>query len=251
MKFSFGIVTNGSDLIEECIQSIMNLKIPEFEIIIVGKYNQKLKEKINFIEYNDKSINGDISIKKNIITKNSKYENIVYLHDYIIHEENWYKGFLLFGNNFEVCITKILNKDNTRYRDWCLWQDDAEGYTQKNNYLIPYEVTNITKMMYISGAYWVAKKEFMLKNLLNENLSWGQGEDVEWSLRVRNKTIFKVNTKSIVKLAKQKDKIFNEIDEDEKFKLLQVINYDNNLSYKKLIDNHLSIFLINKSIEKP
>ena len=39
----------------------------------------------NNILYNSK--------KKNIITQNAKYENIVYMHDYIVLDNNWYKGY--------------------------------------------------------------------------------------------------------------------------------------------------------------
>ena len=41
--------------------------------------------------------------------------------------------------------------------------------------------------MYISGAYWVAKKHVMEAEPLNEDLKHSEAEDVEWSLRVRDK----------------------------------------------------------------
>ena len=95
-------------------------------------------------------------------------------------------------------------------------------------------------MMYISGAYWIAKKEFMLKNPLNEILKWGQGEDVEWSLRVRELTEFKINANSIVKLMKYKDRIFNETTDSENLILNNIRSYQNKESYSHLIKNHLS-----------
>jgi hypothetical protein len=240
MEFTFGIITNGSSYINESITSIRNLNIPTYEIIIVGNYNGEISDDIKYINYQDKSIEGDVSTKKNIITANAIHENIVYLHDYIIFDNMWYTGFLEFGDDFNVCMTKILNNDNTRYRDWCLWQDDADRYVLKNNYLIPYNITNLSNMMYISGAYWVAKKNFMFDNPLNEKLKWFQGEDVEWSLRVRTKTIFKLNEYSQVKLAKQKDRIFNETNNNENDILKNIENYDNSLSYDNLIKNHLA-----------
>jgi hypothetical protein len=240
MEFTFGIITNGSSYINECLTSIRNLKIEKYEIVIVGVYNDEIKEDINYINFIDKSIEGDISIKKNIITKNAKYENIVFLHDYILFDDMWYDGFLKFGDDFDVCMTKIVNNDNTRYRDWCLWKDDADKYVLKNNYLIPYDITNLSSMMYISGAYWVAKKQIMVDNPLNEKLKWGQGEDVEWSLRVRKKTNFKMNEYSKVKLGKQKDRFFNETNSAENDILKNIKNYNNDLSYDNLIKNHLS-----------
>jgi hypothetical protein len=191
------------------------------------------------LEFPD-NIKGDLSIKKNRITDAAKYENIVYLHDYIIFDINWYNGFLKFGNDFDVCMNKINNTDGTRYRDWCLWKDDADFYTGPLNYLIPYDMKNLSGMMYISGAYWVAKKEFMAKNRLNEKLSWGQGEDVEWSLRVRDNTAFKMNIHSKVNLLKYKDRIFNEISETERIILDAIPFYINTKAYELLINNHLS-----------
>jgi hypothetical protein len=61
------------------------------------------------------------------------------------------------------------------------------------------------KYIYISGAYWVAKKNVMEEIPLNENLLWGQSEDVDWCQRVRNKYIFSCNKYSICKFIKQKD----------------------------------------------
>ena len=58
--------------------------------------------------------------------------------------------------------------------------------------------------MYISGAYFCAKKQFMLKYPLDETLIWGQGEDVEWSFRSREIWNYKCNPNSIVKLLKYK-----------------------------------------------
>ena len=37
---------------------------------------------------------------------------------------------------------------------------------------------------------------------LDENLVWGQGEDVEWSKRVREKYDFNMNTNSTVRIIK-------------------------------------------------
>jgi hypothetical protein len=44
----------------------------------------------------------------------------------------------------------------------------------------------------------IAKKEFMQKCPLNEDMMWGSGEDVEWSLRMREIANWKCNGKSIV-----------------------------------------------------
>jgi hypothetical protein len=64
--------------------------------------------------------------------------------------------------------------------------------------------------MYISGSYWVAKKDVMLEFKLDENLCWGQSEDIVWSKQVSQKYEFTMNTYSVVKLLKYKDLIIKD-----------------------------------------
>ena len=67
--------------------------------------------------------------------------------------------------------------------------------------------------MYFSGAYWVSKKHVMEEFPLDERLSWGESEDVTWSMQVRQKYKFSVNPNSVVQLLKHKpDRAFNEPD---------------------------------------
>ena len=200
-------------------------------------------ENIQVVNFDEKYKINWVTKKKNIITNLAKYENIVYLHDYIELISGWYNGQLLSSNNFKVRMDKILNLNNQRYRDWCLWMDDGVNFVSKNNYLIPYNFTHLTKLMYISGAYWVAKKSFMIENPLNEILSWGQSEDVEWSLRVRDKTDFNLNNNSSVKLLKLKDRVFNETSNSENEILSKIYQYDNSKTYEKLIKNHIGKWL--------
>jgi hypothetical protein len=245
MNFTFGIITGGKSNIGEIINSIKYQRIPEFEIIIVGGNDLLFDDDIKHIKYSDKSPLGDISIKKNIITDNAIFNNIVYLHDYIKLNEGWYDGFIKFGDDFDVCVNIILNLDGTRFRDWCLWLEDAKNYNIYN-YLLPYNIKHLSKMMYISGAYWVAKRSFMLENRLDDRLNWGEGEDVEWSIRVRKKTNFKINTNSTVSLTKYKDRIFNNTTDGDNLILSNIHNYDDSNSYEILLKNHLNNILQKK-----
>ena len=205
MDFTFGICKSpNSSNIEKIVDSIRQQNIPHYEIIIVGEnidINGSDIIKINFIENTKQNW---ITKKKNLITKNAKYENIVFLHDYIIFDDNWYDGQLISGNNFNIRMDKIENYDGSRYRDWCIWPNNENFMDDiiKRNILIPYNITHLSKYMYISGAYWVAKKKVMEDYPLNEELIWGEGEDVEWSKKVRQNIMFDMNTNSKVKLLK-------------------------------------------------
>ncbi|MGX9519200.1 hypothetical protein ACWX0P_10460 [Vibrio mediterranei] len=99
----------------------------------------------------------------------------------------------------------ILNKDESRHRDWMAWDhplitDSSDG---DGACLIPYNC--YTAYMYICGTYFCVKNEFYSNNSLDINLFWGEAEDIEWSMRVREKTKFEMNPLSTVKLMKLKD----------------------------------------------
>jgi hypothetical protein len=224
MNFSFGIVTLNGVYLDKIIDSIELLNIPNYEIIIIGNVvtNRNNTKIINF----DESIKSSwITKKKNLITKNAQYNNIVYLHDYFVFDKEWYSEFLNFGDDFHICMNQIINLNGDRYRDWCIWPGSSEYPSEiilKNReYIIPYDITHLSKYMYISGGYWVAKKHVMLEFPLNENLIWGQSEDVEWSFRVRQKFNFSINDKSIVRLLKQNKRSFNIMTDNEQINFLK------------------------------
>jgi hypothetical protein len=232
VKFTFGIVTKSENNfgindpssadktnITKLIESINDLKIPEYEIIVVGGENIYNQENITHFEFDDNINPLWITAKKNIIIENAKYENIVFTHDYIKFSDDWYKGFLKFGEDWDICMNVILNSDGSRFRDWCAWDDPdlciiGDNIKIKNDkivggmdhriVLVPYDYKK-TNHMYISGTYWVAKKKVMLEEPLDKNRwGWGQQEDVEWSQRVRDKYRYVMNPYSIVQSLKEK-----------------------------------------------
>jgi hypothetical protein len=217
MKFTFGIVTSGlDDRIQLVINSIEQLNIPEYEVLIIGNSSVS-RDRTRIILFNENEKPAWITRKKNLITQNAKYENIVYSHDYIVYNLDWYNGWLKFGDDYEVCMNRILNADGTRYRDWCIWPHNnnfVDGLcARQRGCLLPYDMNHLSKYLYFSGAYWVGKKDVMQEFPLNENLLWGQSEDVEWSMRIREKYDFSMNKNSSVQLMMQKDRAFDESDE--------------------------------------
>jgi hypothetical protein len=227
MNFTFGIVTspahakdikpNNIDRINIIINSIEQINIPNYEIIIIGNCNidRNYTKQVDF----DETIKPNwITRKKNLITELAQYENIVFLHDYIYFEENWYQGFLKFGEDWDICMNVIKNTDNTRFRDWIIFEIDETNYPrvlefgqdlgEQNRKIAPYlplyNEGDSTKT-YISGAYWVAKKRTMEEYPLSELLTWGTPEDIEWSQRIRINCRYVMNPYSSVKLMKYKN----------------------------------------------
>ena len=234
MDFTFGVVTGGDvSWVNRLIDSVEKQNIPEYEIIIVGGTPIDRRNVI-YIPFDESIKLKWITKKKNLITENAKYENIVYMHDYICLDDNWYDGYLKFGDDFKVCMNKIINKDGNRFRDWVLWHSDLYKFVNdevstndireiisKEELILPYDI-NLTKCQYISGAYWVAKKDVMMEFKFDERRLWGQGEDVEWSMRVKKKYDFSMNKYSIVKFMKQKSPLWYECS-DETIEILKKI----------------------------
>lgn len=215
MDFTFGIITAGGQdhLILKIIESIEQQAIPNYEIIIVGNSNLSAKN-LRVIGFDETIKTAWITRKKNIIYQESKYENIVVIHDYIAFDKDWYTGFLQFGNTFDYCITKIKNTNGLRYRDYVFYSCDELDYYTKDKCLLPYSYvppSNMKKLLYISGAYYIIKRSAALKHPLDENLLHGQGEDVEYSLRLSNNSIYAVcNSYSSVYLLKTKSNTHSE-----------------------------------------
>ena len=211
MNFTFGIITsdNQEDRVKVVIDSILSQNIKSPEIVVVGGKSVYNIDVVKHVDFDETIKSGWITKKKNLITENATQENIVYLHDYVKLNSDWYSGFLNFGYDWDVCMTKLLNEDGSRYRDWCAWDDPNLCYLPNGRHwacIVPYGYS-FKKHMYISGAYWVAKKEVMEKEPLNENLCWGESEDVEWSFRMRDKYNYQMNIWSSAQLLKQKDLI--------------------------------------------
>jgi hypothetical protein len=228
LQFTFGIVTagNSDNSLNVIIDSIESQNIPEYQIVIIGNCNISRKNTL-VIPFDEHVKEKWITKKKNLITENAIYDNVVYSHDYVVYEHGWYEGYLNFGDNFEICMNRIINVDYSRFRDWVIWPGNDnmmdEIVVPTRECLIPYDITHLSKYQYISGTYWVAKKHIMKEFPLNEKYSWGEAEDVIWSKQVREKYNFSINPYSVVRLLKYKDPVFKIAMEDtiQKLRLIK------------------------------
>jgi hypothetical protein len=195
MKFSFGILTlyENPQQIQEVIDSIDALKIPEYEVLLIGPKNDQFK---NAIEFDENKKQGWITRKKNILVDSCKYDNVVVMHDYYTFDKDWYKNFVEFGDDWDVCSNaQQLINGNRHFTDWVTWDSPVfPRYTA-----MAYDDWSHTLCMYQSGGYMIVKKDFYKKFPMNEEMTWGTAEDVEWSLRMRTSAKWKCNGKSIVK----------------------------------------------------
>ena len=218
MNFSFIIVTDGKndDNLLKVVNSIKlefdrdssrPIDVKAYEIIIVGNTSLEEGENCTYVNFDESEKSGWITKKKNIGVRLAKFKNLVVMHDYITLKSGWYESYKNFGEKFDICMNRIENFDGRRFTDWSLCVSFYEYYKQKENIaphhiLLPYKLKNLTKLMYISGAYLVCKRKVLLDIPFNENLCWGQSEDIEWSSRARKIYDFSINENATVKVCK-------------------------------------------------
>jgi hypothetical protein len=237
MNWTFGIVTARGHAklglqaqkqrLVDIVESIQ-ADVPEdnCEIIIVGDFWHIEFPQTRLIVFDEQRRPGWITRKKNMITEAAQFENIVYMHDYFKLYPGWYRGFEKFGPDWDVAMNVQINTDDTRFRDWCIWDDPEWGppwmqyepfcgpagkYRAGTNRIAPYDYTK-TQYMYVSGGFWVAKRRFMQQCPLDERWVWGEAEDVEWSDRMREIAVYRMNTHSAVQLMKFKDPVLKPTD---------------------------------------
>jgi len=198
VNFTFGITTDyrNSAGLEEVVNSILALQIPNCEILIIGGTQVPDEGCVRHIYFDENQKPSWITRKKNILVEEASNENVVLLHDYFVFYKSWYDEFLKFGNDWEICSnSQYLINGKRHFTDWVTWDDPQyPRYTA-----LPYDEWSRTAFQYVSGGYYIVKKHVALEEPLNEQMGWGSGEDVEWSLRVRAKYLMKCNGASIVR----------------------------------------------------
>lgn len=210
VDISFGIVIGpdyNKEWLENLCYSIVEMNWgpqDRYEILICGNVKGTHAPGVTAVYPFDESIKpGWITKKKNILVKNSQYENIVLTHDYYMFEDLWIDGFKKFNRenpDWKIMCNTVMTKEGTRSADWLVnqrYMDKAiEAFPHFAKELmsvapgengprwvcgLPYHVGDLTHIQYVSGAYIVAKKDVLLECPLNETIGWGDAEDIIWS----------------------------------------------------------------------
>ena len=209
IPFSFCIITDNSDeaaqRIDQIIDSIRLLRIPEYEVIVIGGTGNKITktgDNIKKIDFDESIKTAWLTKKKNEVVKHCRYENVVMFHDYFTFHFSWYLYYKKFFNkyDYDICCNPIMMADERRdFTDWVTWDHPTIG----QHIALPYSDWSNTKNQYISGGYFLVKKKFLEENPFNEDYAAGDAEDVEWSLRVRDKAKIICNPYSYCKHLKE------------------------------------------------
>lgn len=184
-RWTFGVITNGErdDWLEEIFQSIRVQKIPQYEIIVCGKYRDRKEKNFTYIEFNERADLGWITKKKNLIAEKAKYENLCIIHDRLVFDKDWYKGMRKYGNAFELlgCIQR--DRDTgVQAGDWLTWGGPAKEKFKisRLNY------TDWDYYVYLSGQLVIIKKSIWKQVMWNESHYWNKGEDADLNFRARD-----------------------------------------------------------------
>lgn len=187
-KWTFGIITNGKrpEWLKQIINSIRNQKIPNYEIIICGTFNDKKEKDIIYIPFNKKDDKGWITKKKNLIVRRAKYENICMLHDRMVLDKSWYKGMKKWGNCFENLGCKQVFKGK-RVNDWTASHFFIKNKSgEKFSFESYVDYKDWYPSIWFLGQLNIFKKSLVIKKNLwwDENLYYGDKEDYDFSLRL-------------------------------------------------------------------
>jgi hypothetical protein len=186
-KWSFGIVSGGQNnsWVIDLINSIIEQKIPDYEILLCGPspYPYKEDEPRQLRILSDHLINNDIrapiAFKKNKIIKEALNNNICILHDRYILPQEWFLNFKKFGNYFDVLCLKNLSIEGNRFSvDWMKFYFPLNSRF-KINRALNYDQWHFEAI--IPGGAMVLKKNLVEDYLFDERLFWDELEDMQIS----------------------------------------------------------------------
>ena len=162
-------------------------KLKNHEIIILANFNKKniSIKGVRLINLNSKKIT--LGKKRNLVVKLSNYSNLIMSLDYFVINKFKLKDIEKEILKNDLLIPKIKTLDKKRYLDWVFLD-----YPRIGKSLCPYNLKD-RRYMFFHGSYLILKKKFIKKNLFSNYLDHQQGEDVDWSLKVRKRIKFKLS----------------------------------------------------------
>lgn len=195
-KWSFGVVSDGrkNERVKAIVQVIESFQIPNYEVLICGpspyeneRENVRILDDLSF--YND--IRIPISKKKNYIIEQSKYNNLIVIHDRMMFSKTWYSDMQTYGNYFDCLSFPIKNEDNhfCRMADWGTYTDSVYKLKLWDRFRLRprlLEYDEWSPHIYIAGGFFLVKKHLIEKVKLAPYLNWGEKEDTDFSIRSYN-----------------------------------------------------------------
>lgn len=211
MKFTYGIVCGPNTEFNDIHRVVRNIYAQmgeESEIIGIG--DEKFRNLFEgfsysrFIDFTNPEKQGWITRKKNILTQEAKGDIVVLLHDYYLCPSNFEKSLRYAEGDLFQC--PIVTKEGFRHSDWIVdprrMDDLLDKYPHFEKELmkiapdengaryvcgLPYDIKDLTHLQYVSGGLIIGKRDFLLTYPQNEDMVWGDAEDLWWSFVIPKK----------------------------------------------------------------
>lgn len=218
MNFTFGIcVSVGTPLLALKHQfiSIYGAKtvgeLKYFEIVVAGQLSDECQDflahegregiPIKYIPYEGPSDKpAHITKKKNLIADIAFFDNLCVMHDYFRLPETFFR---FMPAKWDIYSHPITTAEGYRHSDWVINPNKMQRYIDGTpgtaerlmevapwenapKYVcgVPYTEKRLVPIQYVSGGFITCKTQVLRDEPFNEDLYWGDAEDVEWSERV-------------------------------------------------------------------
>ncbi|MBS0895261.1 hypothetical protein JK211_14680 [Tatumella sp. JGM130] len=205
-QWSFCIPTGPEDptFLNACVERILQLNLPEFEIILCGTPHA------DFLFYDQVRIIGQeitappvhITRKKNALAQAARFPNLCIIHDRVMLPLNFSEAVLRFGDFYPMTgfqsfyFADQYNLIPRKYSDFNTIEQDLtrelniRTVTKKDTALISklfYCYQHPARSQfghdYLTGSLYLCKKSVWLHSPQNEQLYWNDYEDIEQGIR--------------------------------------------------------------------
>lgn len=192
-NLSIGIVTDGAndEKLARILNSISALKATsklEIETLVSGPAGYNIPNGLisaidRYIPTEEPSqLPAMITIKKNTIAAECRFENLILCHDRFVFDESLSETLQDFGGDFDVCAIQVCDQHGFQIPNWTSFNNDWQNG-------LALDPDNYDENIFYQGSLFLVKKSVMLQHPLNPLLYWGFGEDIEWSRRLNNSGI--------------------------------------------------------------
>jgi glycosyltransferase involved in cell wall biosynthesis len=177
--YSFCIITHGKrpDKLRREIESIRAQRIPNSEILVGGEIPADLGDDLTVVPSVEAARAGRLGEMRNQLAGRARFDHLVMADDDLIFHADFHRGLQDFGEDYDVMCVRVLSPDGTRYWDWTTFGGP------RGHVLLDY--TEDDPFVYASGAFCVMKAAVFDRVKWDERLGFYQGEDVEFSRRLR------------------------------------------------------------------
>lgn len=207
------------DMLDKVVTSIEEQNIPNYEIIFVGdremvddaylNHSVDFSSGYRFLDFDETLKPGWITKKKNMLAWSATKDYTVLIHDYVSFDRGWYDAWKNYSTypkpdwlSETVGLGMNMVRTDTGHRsaDWLIspyfmelvgehapeFYDILRAAAPHENHPkyvcgLPYDCHKLRRLQYISGAFIFGMTSFLKNNPQNEELLWGQAEDVDWS----------------------------------------------------------------------